>query len=123
MELQYLDFDFSGDPEGHGSFDAMASAGPAQQAALEREVVAVLAWAQRAFGPAGALEEGGEWDYALHAVREVATPMAVHWQPGATALAFAPGPADPPRVTLTLTLTLTGTPAFCEALREAFAIG
>lgn len=121
MDLHYLDFDFSGDAHGHGSFDAMASAGPAQLAALDAEIRAVLDWAERRFGPAAALDEGGEWDYALHGVRETATPLAVRYAPGAARLELQPGEADPPRVTLTL--TLTGTEDFCSALREAFAIG
>src|SRR5262245_16934446 len=50
MALDYLDFDFSGDPDGHGSFDAIASAAPGQLAALQGEVVRVLAWAEREFG-------------------------------------------------------------------------
>ena len=120
MELSYLDFDFSGDAHGHGSFEAMASAAPAQLAALDGEIRAVLDWAERRFGPAAALDEGGEWDYALHGVREVATPLVLRYVPGAARLEMQPGEPDPPRVTLTL--TLTGTEAFCAALREAFAI-
>lgn len=120
MELRYLVFDFSEDDHGHGSFDAMASAAPAQLAALDAEVRAVLDWAERRFGPAAALDEGGEWDYALHAVREVATPLAVRYVPGAARLEMQPEEPGPPR--LTLTLTLTGTGPFCSGLREAFAI-
>lgn len=118
MGLAYLDFDFSGDAHGHGSFDAMASATPAQLPALQAEVLAVLDWAERQFGPAAPLEEGGTWDYALHGVREVATPLAVRYVPGAARLDFEPGDPEAPRVTLTL--TLTGTEDFCAALRAAF---
>lgn len=121
MELHYLDFDSSGDDDqGQGSFEAMAGAAPHQWPALEAEVRQVLDWAHAAFGPAAAIEDGGEWDYALHGVREVATPLQVHYRAGADRLALEPGAADPPRVTLTL--TLTGTPAFCAALREAFGL-
>lgn len=120
MELQYLDFDFSGDAHGQGSFDAMAAAGPAQLGLLQAEVVRVLDWAERQFGSPAAPDEGGEWDYALHGVREVATPLAVDWRPGAAQLQLQPGEPDPPRVTLTL--TLTGSEAFCAAFREAFAV-
>ena len=119
MELQYLDFEFSGDAHGHGSFDAMAAAAPAQLALLQAEVVRVLAWAERRFGPP-APDEGGEWDYALHGVREVAIPLDVRWRPGAAQLEFTPGEADPPRVTITL--TLSGSEGFCAAFREAFAL-
>lgn len=121
MELHYLDFDFSGDDgQGQGSFEAMASAAPHQWPALEAEVRRMLDWAHAAFGPAAAIEDGGEWDYALHGVREVATPLRVRYRPGADGLALEPGTTDPPRVTLTL--TLTGTPAFCAALRDAFGL-
>jgi len=120
MELQYLDFDFSSDAHGQGSFDAMASATPAQLALLQAEVVRVLAWAERQFGAPAAPDEGGTWDYALHGVREVATALDVNWRPGAPQLEVRPGEAEPPRVTLTL--TLTGTEPFCAAFREAFAV-
>jgi len=121
MVLDYLDFDFSGDADGRGSFDAMACVAPGQLAALEAEVLQVLDWAERSFGPAAALDEGGEWDFALHGVREVATPLAVRYVPGAVRLQLNPGAADPPRVTLTL--TLSGTEPFCDAFRAAFAVG
>ena len=120
MELQVLDFDFSGDAHGQGSFDAMAAATPAQLPSLQAEVLRVLAWGERQFGPPAPPDEGGEWDYVLHGVREVATPLAVRWRPAAAKLEFTPGDADPPRVTLTL--TLTGTEAFCAAFREAFGV-
>lgn len=118
MGLQFLDFDFSGDAEGEGSFDAMASAAPAQLSALQAEVACVLGWAERHFGPAAALEEGGDWDYALRGVRELATPLVVRYVSGATVLQMEPGEPDAPRVTLML--TLSGTAAFCDALRAAF---
>lgn len=120
MELQVLDFDFSGDAHGHGSFDAMAAAAPAQLPSLQAEVLHVLAWAERQFGPPASPDEGGEWDYALHGVREIATPLDVRWRPGAAQLELTPGGAEAPRVTLTL--TLTGTESFCAAFREAFAV-
>ena len=40
--LQYLDFDFSEDEHGLGSFDAMASVLPAQLPALQAEIARVL---------------------------------------------------------------------------------
>lgn len=120
MQLHYLDFDFSGDAHGHGTFDAMASVAPPQLPVLQEEVLRVLDWAERHFGPAAALEEGGEWDFALHGNSEVATPLAVRYVPGAGRLDLQPGTPGPARVTLTL--TLTGTEAFCAALRTAFAI-
>lgn len=99
MELQYLDFDVSDDDSGCASFDAMASVLPARLPALQAEIDAVLQWAAAAFGPAGTLEDAGEWDYDLQRVAE---------------------PGSEPRITLTL--TLSGSPAFCAALRERFGI-
>jgi hypothetical protein len=118
--LRFLDFDYSEDEHGHGSFDAMAAAAPAQLPALQTEIARVLDWAHAHFGAPSPLEEGGEWDYALHGVSEVATPLDVQHVPGAAQLLLRPGASQPPRVTLTL--TLGGTPAFGEALRAAFAL-
>ena len=119
MSLRYLDFDLSSDDAGHGSFDAMASVAPAQFPALQAEVVRVLDWAEREFGPAAALDEGGEWDYELQGTREATTPLRVQYAARSLDLRDA-GPAVP---RLSLSFTLTGTPAFCEALRVAFALG
>jgi hypothetical protein len=119
MQLDWLDFDYSEDDQGHGSFDAMASAAPAQWPALQAEVLRVLGWADASFGPAQPLDDGGEWDFELQGVREVATTLAVQWQPGADALQLQAGATGEPRVTLSL--TLTGTPAFCDAFRQAIA--
>lgn len=120
MELSWLDFEFSGDADGGGSFDAMAAAAPAQWPALQAEVQRVLDWAERHFGPAAALESGGEWDYALQGVREVSTPLEVRYAPGAGQLELHAGEEEAPRITLSL--TLSGGAAFCAALREAFAL-
>ena len=116
--LQYLDFDHSEDEEGQGSFDAMAAVDPARLAALRDEVIRVLDWAHQAFGAPRPLEDGGEWDCELQGVREVATTLSVRHAPGRLDIADAGG--APPRTTISL--TLTGTPAFCDALRSAFAI-
>ena len=118
MTLHYLEFDYSEDADGHGSFDAMASAGPAQLAALESEVMQVLAWAHRGPARRGPLDEGGEWDYELQGVQEVATTLDVAYDPPASRLAIEPGPTGAPRVTLSL--TISGTPQFCEAFRAEF---
>ena len=117
--LHYLDFEYSEDDQGHGTFDAMAAATPAQWPALEAEVAGVLDWAHAQFGAPAAFDEGGEWDCELQGVREVATSLQVSHRPGA-GLQLQPGATGEPRVTLSL--TLTGTPAFCEALRTAFAL-
>lgn len=121
MTLDYLDFDFSEDPDGHGSFDAMASAAPAQLAALQAEVLRVLDWAHRDFaGQRGPLDDGGDWDYELQGVQEIATPLEVRYDPAAVRLQLEPGATGAPRVTLSL--TLSGTPQFCAAFRDAFGI-
>lgn len=117
--LDWLDFDYSEDADGHGSFDAMASAAATQFTALQAEVVGVLAWADAGFGPPRPLEEGGEWDFELQGVREAPTPLAVDWSPGDPALHLRPGAPGAERITLSF--TLTGTPVFCAAFRQAFA--
>jgi hypothetical protein len=116
--LAYLEFDYSEDAEGHGSFDAMAAAAPAQFGALQAEVLRVLDWAHRSFGAPAPLEEGGEWDVELQGVRELATPLAVRYQAGRGLALQAEGPETQ---RTTLTLTLSGTAAFCGAFRQAFA--
>ena len=116
--LDWLEFDYSEDAEGHGSFDAMASAAPAQLQSLQQEIVRVLEWAQREFGPPVPPEEGGEWHYELQGVREVPTPLAVDYDAAAGSLRFEDGPAGAARTTLSL--TLGGTPGFCAAFRETF---
>ena len=78
MQLHYLDFDFSDEDSGRGSFDAMASVAASRLPPLLAEVAAVLGWAGRAFGPAGALDDDGEWDYDLRATAEPDTPLASH---------------------------------------------
>jgi hypothetical protein len=117
--LEWLDFDYSEDADGHGSFDAMAACSAAQFAALQAEIVRVLAWSEAGFGPPRPLDDGGEWDFELQGVREVPTPLAVDWAPGARALQVRAGATGPERVSLSL--TITGTPAFCAAFRQAFA--
>lgn len=117
MALDYLDFDFSGDADGGGSFEAMASIALAQWPALQAEVLRVLGWARDTFGAPAAPDEGGDWDYALHAVRETSTRMTV--EVTAHELRLRAGADDPPRITLTF--TLTGSDAFCAEFRHAFA--
>jgi hypothetical protein len=65
--LQYLIFDASDDGEGTGTWDAMASVRAAELPAVQAEVQAVLAWAERhSPGPRGPLDEGGTWDADEH---------------------------------------------------------
>lgn len=119
MQLDYLDFDYSEDADGHGSFDAMAAADPQHLPALLAEVARVLAWAEAQFpGARGPLEEGGLWDYELQGVEEVATPLSVRLT--GAGLELARGRPGAPRITLSL--TLGGTGQFCAALRTAFEL-
>lgn len=122
MTLNYLDFDYSEDADGNGTFDAMASVAPAQLAALQAEVVEVLQWAQAQFPHAcGPLEEGGQWQYDLQGVQEVSTPLHLEVDLLAGRIDSRPAAAAPPRTTLTL--SVSGTAAFCAALQGAFGIG
>jgi hypothetical protein len=116
MALAWLEFDYSEDAEGNGSFDAMAAASPAQLAALQAEVARVLDWAHGNFGEPQPPEDGGEWHYELQGVQEVSTPLQVEHTRGR--LQMQPGAPGAPRTTLSL--TLGGTPTFCAAFRQAF---
>lgn len=119
MQLLYLDFDFSDEESGRGSFDAMAAVDASRLPALIAEIEAVLQWAGSAWGGAGALEDDGEWDFMLQGVIEPDTPLSVAYDERARAVKLP----DPPRGALvTLTLTLSGSTAFCQALREAFEL-
>ncbi len=121
MRLDYLDFEFSEDGDGHGCLDALASVAPAQWPALLAEAGRVLAWAHANFpGARAAPEDGGEWDYALQAVREVPTPLDLGFDEATGRITGQDGAPGQPG--LTLGLTLTGSAAFCEALREAFGV-
>jgi hypothetical protein len=121
MPLRYLDFDFSEDAEGTGTFDAMASVAPAQVPALQAEISGVLAWAHQHWPDAcGPTEDGGAWQYDLRGVQEVSTPLALEFDETAGQLRTLAGSPTPPRTTMTL--TISGSADFCAALREAFGI-
>lgn len=121
MALQYLDFDYSEDAHGHGSFEAMASVTSARLQALHAEIVQVLTWAHANFaGQRAPLEEGGEWDYHLEGQEEWSVPEMFHYDEVALSLASRRGPAGAPRHTVTL--TISGAAGFCAALRERFEI-
>jgi len=122
MDLHYLDFDYSEDADGTGTFDAMASVSPAQIPALHAEIARVLAWAHQQFpDTCGPSEEGGEWQYDLQGVQEVSTPLELRFDPLSERIAAVPGTPAPPRTTLSL--SISGNAGFCAALREAFGIG
>lgn len=121
MNLSYLDFDYSEDYEGTGTFDAMASVPPQQWDALQNEIARVLGWCTQQFpeGPAPA-EEGGDWHYDLQGVEEISTPMTVSFHPATGRIERHSGPAGAPRTTLTL--SISGNPQFCEEFRTAFGV-
>jgi hypothetical protein len=121
MTLHYLDFDYSEDADGAGTFDAMASAAPPQLPALLAEIAAVLAWAHQQFPQALApAEEGGEWQYDLQGVEESSTPLTTQFDPTEGTLSMLRGAAGPLRTTLSL--SISGSAHFCGELREAFGI-
>lgn len=123
MNLDYLDFDYSEDAAGWGSFDALASTLAAQHPAVLAQVQAVLDWANSAFaGQCAPLDEGGEWDYALQVLREGA---GAGRAPGAAAqpvLAAEAGASSTAADRYSVSLSITGTPGFCAAFREHFGI-
>jgi hypothetical protein len=118
--MQYLEFDFSDEDSGRGSFDAMASVLPDRLHALLTEIAAVLRWAADAFGAAGAEDDGGEWDYELQGVAEPDTPLDVVYDERGAAVTITPNSGD---ARITLTFTLAGSPAFCGAFKERFGVG
>ncbi|RZL62616.1 MAG: hypothetical protein EOP81_15785 [Variovorax sp.] len=100
MTLRWLDFDFSEDTEGIGTFDAMASTAPGRMSEVEAEIAEVIAWADATFPhQRGALDEGATWDCDVQELHE----------------------ADGLR--RTLVFSVSGTTVFCDALRARFALG
>jgi len=121
MTLKYLDFDYSEDADGTGTFDAMASVSPAQIAALHGEIAQLLSWAHAQFPDScGPQEDGGQWQYDLQGVQEVSSPLALSFDAGSSRLTSVVGTASAPRTTITL--SISGSADFCEALRQAFGV-
>lgn len=121
MTLDYLDFDFSEEADGSGSFDAVASVGPQQLAAVHAEIVAVLDWAHAAFaGQRAPLEDGGAWDVDLQSSQEWQLPEALSFDEGSGRLTVTPGNPGAPRHTLSV--SIVGSANFCTAFRAAFEI-
>ncbi|MDH0381248.1 hypothetical protein [Comamonas aquatica] len=119
MALDYLDFDYSEDEDGNGTWDAMASVADSRWAALLEEVRQVLHWASHDFrGRRAPLEDGGDWDYDLSAQDDDhGCALRIRWDRAGDAVqAEAPKPGGYG----TVTLTLTGNTAFGDALRQAF---
>jgi hypothetical protein len=124
MALRFLDFDYSEDDAGNGVFDALAAVWPDHIATLQAEVTRVLAWAYDQFPDGhGPLDEGGEWDYDLTGSDETSPPQTLVFDVETQRLSRIPvASANTQRTRYTLSLSLSGTPAFCAALREAFAL-
>ncbi len=121
MPLHYLDFDYSEDAEGTGTFDAMASVAPAQVAALYAEVSELLRWAHAQFpGACGAQEDGGDWQYDLRGALEHTTPLSMEYDAGELCLRSVACAAGETRTTVSL--SVSGSAPFCVALREAFGL-
>jgi hypothetical protein len=112
MALHYLDFDYSEDAQGHGSFDAMASTAPQFVTAVRAEIAFVLDWAHAAFPDMRApLEEGGEWDYNLEGQQEWTVHEAISYDEVTGKFSSQLGPAGAPRHTVTS--SISGGPQFC----------
>lgn len=121
MTLDYLDFDYSEDADGTGTFDAMASVPAAQLAKLQAEVARVLAWAHAGFpGECLPLEDGGTWQYDLRGSQETSASLGLEFDAETSRLAATAGPAGPPRTTVCL--ALSGNAEFCAAFRVAFGL-
>ncbi|MEG0002133.1 MAG: hypothetical protein RR720_19800 [Comamonas sp.] len=121
MALDYLDFDYSEDDEGTATWDALASVTTERLPALTTEVEQLLRWASRAFaGRRGPIEEGGDWDFDLHAQQEDGAPLNVRYDESTGRLQLAAAQATGQRTTLGLTLSASA--AFSDALRSRFGI-
>ncbi len=119
--LDYLDFDYSEDAPGQGTFDALASVRSAQVAALKAEVVLVLGWAHANFSArCGPLEHGFAWDYALQAQQECSATDALHYDEASGQLHAQLGAPVPLRYTLSL--SLGGGAEFCAAFGLRFGL-
>lgn len=121
MALDYLDFEYSEDEDGNGTWDAMASVSDSRWPALLDEVRQVLQWASHSFGGRRApLDEGGDWDYDLSAQDDDnGRALRIRWNSKSNTIE-----AETPQAGsyTTLTLTLTGNPAFGDALRQAWEL-
>lgn len=121
MSLDYLIFDYSDSTDGTGTFEAMVSVGPQHVPAVHAEVCTVLAWCHARFGAdCGPVSEGFTWDAELQAQQEFSAREDLRFDATTGRLIARLMPPGTPRHTLTL--TLSGNEAFCEALREHFAL-
>ena len=119
MSLNYLEFDYSEDADGVGTFDALAATAPVHKAAVLAEVTTVLTWAHHVFETQRApLDEGGEWDYDLQGWREFSAVDVLDFDEHSGKLSVQPQAAGAARHTVSL--SVTGTPGFCAAFSERF---
>jgi hypothetical protein len=121
MSLNYLEFDYSEDADGVGTFDALAATAPAHNATVLAEVATVLAWAHHAFEAQRApLDEGGEWDYDLQGWREFSAVDVLDFDDHSGKLSVQAQAAGAARHSVSL--SVTGTPGFCAAFSERFQL-
>jgi hypothetical protein len=122
MTLDYLDFDYSEDEHGHGSFDAMACTSAQRVAAVRAEIAHVLDWSHAAFPQMRApLEEGGEWDYQLEGQREWSVLEAIDYDEASRQFSTRLG--APGEARHTVSVTFSGSAQFCAAFRRQFLPG
>ncbi len=123
MTLNYLDFDYSENGEADtafGTFDALASVGPAQVAAVHSEISQVLGWAHATFGGPGPVADGFAWDCDLQSLPEYSVADALRYDAGQRSLVAEPGAAGMPRHSISL--SVSGSNDFCEAMRQRFGL-
>lgn len=121
MALDYLDFEYSEDEDGNGTWDAMASVADNRWHALLAEVAQVLQWAAHDFaGRRAPLDEGGDWDFDLSAQDDDnGRVLRMQWDRKTSQVT---GAQPQPGGYTTLTLTLTGSPAFGDAFKQRFGL-
>ncbi|MBV2218569.1 hypothetical protein QY917_01035 [Diaphorobacter sp. C33] len=119
MTLHFLDFDYSEDEEGTGTWDAMASVPTDRLPELLAEITALLDWAHTEFGALrGPVETGGLWDYDLQCERDGLPLLALGFDIHERQI--HPRPQSQPQAWVTLTLSLSGGPAFAAAFVDRF---
>ncbi len=119
MRLNYLEFDYTEDADGVGTFDALAATAPTHHVAVLAEVASVLAWAQQAFeGQHAPLDDGGEWDYDLQGWREFSALDTLTFDHHSSEISVQAQAAGVARHTVSL--SITGTEGFCAAFRQRF---
>ena len=117
--LSYLDFDYSEDEQGIGTWDAMACVIPDRVSAVAHEIGQVLTWATQSFtGRQGALDDGGDWDYDLQAQDDEGQPLVANFDAERGQVTLATSPYG----RTTVTLSLAGSPQFGAAFEDAFGV-